>query len=100
MAEIGLDSRRNGEAAQAESLSWHIAAAFEAGCAGAFVYAWTDEWFRGGYDIDDWDFGLIARDRQIAAGLMALWSFRNIEAVPILRRVGGTKVFSKPHFPN
>ena len=27
-------------------------------CAGAFVFAWTDEWHRGGYDIEDWDFGL------------------------------------------
>jgi GT2 family glycosyltransferase len=72
MAEIGLDSRRNGEAAQAESLSWQIAAAFEAGCAGAFVYAWTDEWFRGGYDIDDWDFGLTTRDRQPKAALQAV----------------------------
>ena len=28
------------------------------GCAGAFVFAWTDEWHRGGHDIEDWDFGL------------------------------------------
>jgi len=69
MAEVGLDSKRNGEAAQAESLSWQIATAFEAGCAGAFVYAWTDEWFRGGHDIDDWDFGLTTRDRQPKAAL-------------------------------
>jgi len=72
MAEIGLDSRRNGEAAQAESLDWQIATAFKAGCAGAFVYAWTDEWFRGGYDIDDWDFGLTTRDRQPKAALQAV----------------------------
>src|SRR5436309_4893603 len=25
-----------------------------AGCAGVFVFAWTDEWHRGGYDIADW----------------------------------------------
>ena len=28
------------------------------GCAGTFVFAWTDEWHRGGHDIEDWDFGL------------------------------------------
>jgi GT2 family glycosyltransferase len=72
MAEIGLDSRRNGQAAQAQSLDWQIATAFEAGCAGAFVYAWTDEWFRGGHDIDDWDFGLTTRDRQPKAALQAV----------------------------
>jgi Glycosyl transferase family 2 len=48
MAELGLDSRRNGEHRQAESLDWQIRAAFEAVCAGAFVFSWTDEWFRGG----------------------------------------------------
>lgn len=64
MAEIGLDSRRNGTEAQAESLSWQIRTAFASGCAGAFVFAWTDEWFRGGYDIEDWDFGITTRLRK------------------------------------
>ena len=64
MAEIGLDSRRNGEVAQGKSLRFQISSAFEAGCVGAFVFAWTDEWHRGGYDIDNWDFGLTKRDRQ------------------------------------
>jgi GT2 family glycosyltransferase len=83
MAEIGLDSRRNGEAAQAESLDWQIATAFEAGCAGAFVYAWTDEWFRGGHDIDDWDFGLTTRDRQPKAALQAVSArFANVPFAP------------------
>ena len=64
MAEIGLDSRRNGEAAQSESLDWQVRTAFAEGCAGAFVFAWTDEWYRGGHEIEDWDFGLTTRDRQ------------------------------------
>lgn len=63
MAEIGLDSRRNGELCQAATLDWQIRTTFAAGCAGAFVFAWTDEWFRGGFDIEDWDFGLTTRDR-------------------------------------
>jgi O-antigen biosynthesis protein len=63
MGEVGLDSRRNGEEHQAQSLVWQLRAIYEAGCAGAFVYAWTDEWHRGGYPILDWDFGLIRRDR-------------------------------------
>jgi GT2 family glycosyltransferase len=63
MAEIGLDSRRNGEAAQARTLGWQVRTAFAGGCAGAFIFAWTDEWHRGGYDIEDWDFGLTRRDR-------------------------------------
>lgn len=63
MAEIGLDSRRNGEDTQAEVLRWQVETAFASGCAGAFVFAWTDEWNRGGHDIEDWDFGLTDRDR-------------------------------------
>ena len=62
LAEIGLDSRRNGEKAQADSLEWQVRSAFVGGCAGAFVFSWTDEWHRGGYEIEDWDFGLTRRD--------------------------------------
>jgi len=64
MAEIGLDSRQNGEHIQAVTLDWQVRTVFAAGCAGAFVFAWTDEWHRGGYDIEDWDFGLTDRDRR------------------------------------
>ena len=63
MSEIGLDSRRHGEEVQAHTLAWQVRTAFAAGCAGAFVYAWTDEWYRGGAEVDDWDFGLTRRDR-------------------------------------
>ena len=72
MAEIGLDSQRNGEARQADSLDWQVRTAFAAGCAGAFVFAWTDEWHRGGHDIDDWDFGLVRRDRSTKPALAAV----------------------------
>ena len=72
MAEVGLDSRRNGEAAQAAILDWQIRTVFAAGCAGAFVFAWTDEWWRGGFDIEDWDFGLTTRDRKPKPALAAV----------------------------
>ena len=72
MAEIGLDSRRNGEDAQAESLAWQVETAFAAGCAGALAFAWTDEWYRGGHDIEDWDFGLTSRERTAKPALAAV----------------------------
>ena len=72
MAEIGLDSRRNGEAVQAAALEWQLGSAFRSGCAGAFAFAWTDEWHRGGHDIDDWDFGLVGRDRRPKPALEAV----------------------------
>jgi GT2 family glycosyltransferase len=72
MAEIGLDSRRNGPDKQAESLAWQVRGAFAAGCAGAFVFAWTDEWHRGGHEILDWDFGLVTRAREPKPALAAV----------------------------
>jgi O-antigen biosynthesis protein len=72
MTEMGLDSRRNGQERQARSLDWQIAAAFELGCAGVFAFAWTDEWFRGGHDIEDWDFGLTTRNREPKKALAAI----------------------------
>jgi GT2 family glycosyltransferase len=64
LAEIGLDSRRNGEVAQAQALDWQIRTAFASGCAGVFVFSWTDEWHRGGQQIEDWDFGITDRNRR------------------------------------
>lgn len=72
LGEIGLDSRRNGEAAQAEILRREILTAFGGGCAGAFVFAWTDNWHRGGHDIVDWSFGLTSRDRRPRPALAAV----------------------------
>lgn len=72
MAELGLDSRRNGEEAQARVLDWQVRTAFACGCAGMFVFAWTDEWYRGGYDIEDWDFGLVTRERRPKPALRAV----------------------------
>jgi O-antigen biosynthesis protein len=72
MAEVGLDSRRNGEQEQARVLRWQVETVAAAGCAGAFVFAWTDEWHRGGHDIEDWDFGLTRRDRSPKPALEAV----------------------------
>ena len=72
MAEVGLDSMRNGLVRQADVLGWQIRAAFEKGCAGTFIFAWTDEWYRGGAMIEDWDFGLTTRDREPKPALSAV----------------------------
>jgi GT2 family glycosyltransferase len=72
MAEIGLDSRRNGQEKQAETIDWQLRLAGASGCAGAFVFSWTDEWHRGGHDIGDWDFGLTTRDRTPKRALAAV----------------------------
>src|SRR5437763_12942329 len=63
LTEFGVDSMRLGKEEQRRILSWQVRAAFAAGAAGTFVFAWTDEWFTGGHLIEDWAFGLVDRDR-------------------------------------
>ena len=63
MSEIGMDSLRNGAEGQAQTIAWQIRSAFAAGCAGTFVFSWTDEWHRGGAEVDDWAFGLTDKAR-------------------------------------
>ncbi|MGC2203469.1 MAG: glycosyltransferase [Stellaceae bacterium] len=64
LTEFGIDSFGQGEEEQRRILSWQVNAAFEAGVAGTFIFAWTDEWFTGGHLIDNWAFGLVDRDRR------------------------------------
>ena len=64
ISEFGLDARRHGESAQAETLDWVWEAGLRAGIAGEVVFAWTDEWFTGGRDVSEaWGFGLVTRAR-------------------------------------
>jgi cellulose synthase/poly-beta-1,6-N-acetylglucosamine synthase-like glycosyltransferase len=64
MGELGLDSIRHGLEGQARVLDWQIRTAFTGGCAGAVVFAWTDEWFRSGADTNEWCFGLTDQHRK------------------------------------
>ena len=80
MTELGLDGLRHGDVAQADCLTWQIRTTFAAGCAGAFVFSWTDEWFRGGAEVDDWAFGVTTRERDPKLALMAVQ--RGFEEVP------------------
>ncbi len=72
LTEVGLDSGSHGEEEQARALDWQLRAALAGGCAGAFVFAWTDEWHRGGMDIEDWHFGLTDRAREPKPALAAV----------------------------
>jgi GT2 family glycosyltransferase len=72
LAEIGIDSLRNGHEKQAEVLTWQIDTIYGKGCAGMFVFAWTDEWWRGGFQIEDWNFGLVDRQRNPKPALHAV----------------------------
>src|SRR5438552_9043967 len=64
LAEAGADSIREGEDGQADITAMHIRSAFAEGACGAVAYAWTDEWWRGGHQVDDWKFGLVDCERR------------------------------------
>jgi glycosyltransferase involved in cell wall biosynthesis len=83
LGEVGLDSRRRGEFTQACILDWQVRTAFAVGCAGSFVFAWTDEWHTGGGAVEDWDFGLTRRDRSPKPALAAVGCA--FAEVPIVR---------------
>ena len=72
MGEIGLDSRRHGMQRQSECIRAQVRTAFASGCAGTFVFGFTDEWHRGGHAIEDWDFGITTRSREAKPALVAV----------------------------
>jgi GT2 family glycosyltransferase len=70
LTEFGVDSIREGKEGQRRVLSWQVRTAFEAGVAGTCIFSWTDEWFTGGFSIEDWAFGLVDRDRRAKPSLI------------------------------
>jgi len=90
MGEFGMDTIRHTEEEQAEMIGWHLDAVVRGGLAGTILYAWTDEWHRGGMDILDWAFGLVKRDRTPKKALETVRGFFGktgsiIEGAPLPR---------------
>ncbi|MGE3999640.1 MAG: glycosyltransferase [Planctomycetaceae bacterium] len=63
LGEYGIDTLREGEEEQARCLANHLRCVSGHGLAGSCVFAYTDDWFTGGTQIDDWTFGITRRDR-------------------------------------
>ena len=58
VGEYGIDTHREtSPEGQAKTLRRQLAAAFDEGVAGLFVFSYTDEWFTHGALIEDWAFG-------------------------------------------
>ena len=72
LGEFGIDSIREGDERKCEILAWQIESAFRAGLAGTVIFSFTDDWFRGRQQIEDWSFGLTARDRKPKASFWAV----------------------------
>jgi len=64
LGEYGIDTLREySEEKQADILVKHVRAVFDEGCAGTFIFSFTDDWYTHGYQIEDWAFGVVRRDR-------------------------------------
>jgi GT2 family glycosyltransferase len=90
LGELGMDTLRNGESGQAQFLAGHLREATLIGLAGAFVFAWTDEWHTGGHLIADWAFGITHVDRSPKAAYHALgelWEYSPAELLAEKPRV-------------
>jgi GT2 family glycosyltransferase len=91
LTEIGIDSIRNGTAFQAEALSWQLRASFESGVAGTIIFSWTDDWYAfplsgdGGFQVEDWAFGLVDRKRRQKPSYWAVKTCYNESLPPALR---------------
>ncbi len=64
LGETGIDSIREGEERKCSILEWQIEEAFRSGLAGSIVFSFTDDWWRGGEQVEDWQMGLTTRDRE------------------------------------
>ena len=72
LAEAGVDSLREGHDGQAALAGMQVRTAFEEGAAGVVVFSWTDDWWRGGATVDDWQFGLTDAARAPKPSLAAV----------------------------
>jgi glycosyltransferase involved in cell wall biosynthesis len=76
----GIEHEQEQEQEQAQALAGQLAVVDESGCAGGFVFSWTDDWVVGGEQVSDWRFGLTTHDRRPrpAAALAGAWARRSV----------------------
>jgi GT2 family glycosyltransferase len=89
LTEFGMDSIREGMDRQATTLSWQVQASFEMGVAGTVIFAWTDDWYAhsgGGFQVEDWAFGLVDRKRHKKPAFTAVKRCYDASLPPALPR--------------
>lgn len=88
LTEFGIDSIHEGKDFQAEALLWQVRAGFEMGLAGTVIFAWTDDWYAlsadGGFQVEDWAFGLVDRERRKKPSFVSVQQCYNAPLPPIL----------------
>jgi GT2 family glycosyltransferase len=90
LGEYGLDSFRRGADQQAAVLRRHVEAVARHGLAGSFVFSFTDDWYTGGHQIQDWGFGITDANRAEKPAALALsgaWAETGATAVTTAIRV-------------
>jgi len=63
-----------------QALADQLEAVDAAGCAGAFVFSWTDDWCVGGVRVEGWSFGLTDENRlaKPPLGAFSRWARREV----------------------
>jgi GT2 family glycosyltransferase len=90
LTEFGIDSIREGQEFQAQTLAWQVRASFELGVAGSVIFAWTDDWYAlplsgdGGFQVEDWAFGLVDRERRKKSAFHAVQQYYHEPLPPAL----------------
>lgn len=64
ITEFGLDVAAHGEDAQRDTRSWFEETCERSAVAGTVWFSYTDEWFRGGEEVTQWQFGLVDAQRR------------------------------------
>ena len=86
IGEFGIDSMREGEESKCEILAWQIESGFRAGLAGTIVFTYTDDWFAGGSQVEEWFMGLTTVDRKAKPSFVTVQKqFRRAPYFPLLR---------------
>src|SRR5262249_27974176 len=86
LGEFGIDSLRESEPRKCEILAWQCEAIFRGGLAGAVVFSYTDDWWRGEQQIHDWEMGLTTRDRKPKDSFFVVQkAFRTAPYFPLVR---------------
>ncbi len=90
LTEFGIDSIREGREFQSQTLAWQMKAGFEMGLAGEVIFAWTDDWYalplsgEGGFQVEDWAFGMVDRERNKKPAFSTLQKCFQSELPPLL----------------
>jgi GT2 family glycosyltransferase len=76
LTELGLAAEVHGTHGQAELLAEQLTTVARSGCAGATVFAWTDEWGVNDEPVTGWGFGITDDERRPkpGAGAVETWA--------------------------